>query len=60
MTRNEAREALSITWRFDRVGELIALRELALVEAVRTHEASRSPNLPGSLSYADAQSLHSS
>lgn len=60
MTKNEAREALATTWRFDRVGELIALREVALVEAVRTHEASHSPNLLGSLSYADAQSLHSS
>ncbi len=62
MTKNEAREALATTWRFDRVDELIALREVALIEAVRAHEATRSPNLnlPSSPTYADAQPLHSS
>lgn len=60
MTKNEAREALATTWRFERVGELISLREVKLIEAVRAHEATRSPNLPSSPTYADAQPLHSS
>lgn len=59
MTKNEAREALATTWRFDRVDELIALREVALIEAVRAHEATRSPNLPDSFTHADSQPLHS-
>lgn len=58
MTKNEAREALATTWRFNRVGELIELREVALVEVVQAHEASCSPNSPGSFTYTDVQSLH--
>lgn len=51
MTKNEAREALAATWRFNRMGELIALREIELIEAVRIHKTTYSPNLPGSISY---------
>ena len=39
MTRDEAKKALAETWRFSRVGELVALREVGLIEAVRMHEA---------------------
>ena len=39
MTRDEAKKALAKTWRFSRVGELVALREVGLIEAVRVHEA---------------------
>ena len=39
MNQDKAREILAETWRFSRVGELIALREVALIEAVRDHEA---------------------
>ncbi len=38
MTKTEARERLAETWRFSRVGEYIALREVELIEAVRAHE----------------------
>ena len=60
MTRNEAREMLAETWRFSRVGELIALREVALIEAVREHELARStgPSVPPT--YAQAQPPRSS
>lgn len=54
MTKNEAREALAATWRFNRVGDLIALREVELIEAVHAHEASRSPSPASSFAYADA------
>lgn len=48
MTKNEARERLAATWRFSRVGETIALRETALIEAVRSYEltSSTTPPLP--------------
>ena len=39
MTRDEAKKALAETWRFNRVGKLVALREVGLIEAVHTHEA---------------------
>ena len=39
MTRDEAKKALAETWRFNRVGELVALREVGLIEAVRAQEA---------------------
>jgi len=61
MTRDQAREALAETWRFSRVGDLIALREVKLVEAVRnTYETARSPNPPGSFNYAEALQPRSS
>ncbi len=41
MNQDKTREILTETWRFSRVGELIALREIALIEAVRDHEAAR-------------------
>lgn len=59
MTRTQAREALAETWRFNRVGNLIALREVNLIEAVRALEA-RSPNPPGSFSYSEALQPRSS
>ena len=55
MTKNEAREVLAETWRFSRVGELIALREVELIEAVRDHEAARSAGSSAPLSYAQQQ-----
>lgn len=39
MNQDKAREILAETWQFSRVGELIALREVKLIEAVRDHEA---------------------
>lgn len=60
MTRDQAREALAETWRFNRVGDLIALREVKLVEAVRASETTRSPNPPGSFNYAEALQPRSS
>ena len=39
MNQDKAREILAETWRFSRVGELIALREIELIEAVHDHEA---------------------
>lgn len=59
MTRTQAREALAETWRFNRVGDLVVLREVKLIEAVRALEA-RSPNLPGSFGYREALQLRSS
>ena len=54
MTKNEARERLAATWRFSRVGENIALREVSLIEAVRDHEliSSTTPPLPSA--FADS------
>ena len=48
MTKNEARERLAATWRFSRVGENVALRETALIEAVRAFELANpaTPPLP--------------
>ena len=60
MTRSEAREALADTWQFECVGDLIALREVDLIEAVRTQETTRLPNLPTSSNYVDTQAQHSS
>ncbi len=45
MTKNEARERLAATWRFSRIGETIALREAALIEAVRAYELAN-PSAP--------------
>ena len=55
MTQNEAREALSETWRFSRVGNLIELRELELIGMVQALEASRSSEPPQTPSYAEVQ-----
>lgn len=52
MTKHEARKALTATWQFSRVGENIALRELALIEAVRRHELASAANPPSPLPYA--------
>ncbi len=60
MTKNEAREILAETWRFSRVGELIALREVELIEAVRDHETARSAGPSTPLNYAHPQPLRSS
>ena len=60
MTRTQAREALAETWRFNRVGDLIALREVNLIEAVRALETARSPNPPGSFSYKEVLQPRSS
>lgn len=60
MTNDEAREALANTWLFERTGNLIALREVSLVEAVRTQETTRLPNLPRSSNYVNMQVQHSS
>ncbi len=54
MTKDQAREALAEAWRFSRVGDLIALREVKLVEAVRAYETTRSPNPPASFNYTEA------
>lgn len=59
MTNHEAREALMNTWRFERIGDLIALREASLIEAVRTQETTRVPDLPRSSDYVDTQVQHS-
>lgn len=53
MTRNEAREILAETWRFSRAGDLIAVSEVGLIEAVRATEASRSPNPSATYTYAE-------
>lgn len=57
MTKNEAREILAETWRFSRVGDLIALREVELIEAVRDRdlEAARSVGPSSPLSYTRLQ-----
>ncbi len=55
MTKNEAREILAETWRFSRIGDLIALREVELIEAVRDLEAARSVGPSSSLSYTRPQ-----
>lgn len=60
MTRNEAREALAKTWRFNCVGNLIALREVKLIEAVRAHETTRSSNPSASFAYVEALQPRSS
>lgn len=60
MTKNEAREALVGIWRFERVGDLIALREVDLIEAVCTQEATLLPNPPGSYGYTDMRVQHPS
>lgn len=60
MTNNEAREALANTWRFERVGDLIALRETSLIEAVRTQETTLVPRLLRSSDYVDMQVQHPS
>lgn len=39
MNQDKAREILAESWRFSRVGELIALRDVELIGAVRDHEA---------------------
>lgn len=54
MTKNEAREALAATWRFSRVGDDIALREVALIEAVRAHELSNPSGAPTSPVYTES------
>jgi hypothetical protein len=59
MTRTQAREALAETWRFNRVDDLVALREVNLIEAVRALEV-RSPNPPGSFGYREALQPRSS
>jgi hypothetical protein len=59
MTRTQTREALAETWRFNCVGDLVALREVKLIEAVRALEA-RSPNPPGSFGYREAPQPRSS
>lgn len=48
MNQDKAREILAETWRFSRVGGLIALREVGLIEAVRDHEAAhpKGPTTP--------------
>ena len=38
MTRTFAKQLLADTWLFKQVDDTIALREVALIEAVRTHE----------------------
>ena len=55
MTKNEAREALAASWRFERAGDLISLREVELIEAVRIHETTCSSNPPRSFDYVDAR-----
>ena len=40
MTKSEAQKRLAATWRFNRVGGNIVLREVALIEAVRADQAS--------------------
>ena len=60
MTRDEAKKALAETRRFSRVGELIALREVELIEAVRAHEAASSVGPSSSREYAQAQPLRAS
>lgn len=60
MTQNEALEALAGTWRFEPIGDLVVLREVSLIEAVRTQETTRLPNLPRSSNYVDTQVQHSS
>lgn len=55
MTKNEAREALAATWRFERTGDLISLREVELIGVVRAHETTYSSNPPRSFDYVDTQ-----
>lgn len=59
MTRNEARDTLAEMWRFSRVGDLIAVSEVGLIEAVRATEASRLPNLSATYTYAEVQAPRS-
>ncbi len=54
MTKNEARERLAATWRFSRVGENVVLREVALIEAVREHELTRSATPPLPSAFAES------
>jgi hypothetical protein len=55
MTQIEAREALAETWRFGRSNDLIVVREVGLIEAVRALEASRSPDPSATFGYAEIQ-----
>ena len=57
MTKNEAREILAGTWRFNLVGEVVALREVELIEAVRDHEAVHAARSSTSLSRTRPQHL---
>ncbi len=59
MTQNEALKALAGTWQFERVGDLVALREVSLIEAVRTQDV-HLPNPSGAPNHADIQVQHSS
>lgn len=60
MTQTEAREALAGTWRFSRSNDLIVVREVGLIEAVRALEANRSPNPSATFGYAEIQAPPSS
>ena len=60
MTRDEAKKALAETGRFSCVGELVALREVELIEAVYAHEAVSSAGPSSPREYAQAQLLRAS
>ena len=60
MKRDEAKKALAETWRFSHVGELVALREVELIEAVHTHEAVSSAGPSSPHKYMRPQPLRAS
>lgn len=53
MTREEAKQALAATSCFKRVGERIALREVALIEAVQAHHAKTLVSTPDLLTFPE-------
>jgi uncharacterized membrane protein YqiK len=55
MTQGEARKALAETWRFNRSGGRIELREVALIKVIEQVEANRLSEPPQIPHHVEAQ-----
>lgn len=60
MTRAEAKRALETTWCFEQVEGKIALRDTALIDAVRAYQAEQPAHSPTSARYSEGAALRPS